>query len=554
MLQNHNNILKSLERKYKGQRCFIIGGGPSINHIHLDMRKAYQDEMTIGVTKAYSILTPNFLVWTDAYFWNTYMGDIAQLKCTKICPTTSVSVPIADQYGITVFQKGPKTAPLIQNEFNGLNIRNNSGVTALRMAYIMGFNPIYLVGIDMNNDDTRKGITHFHDDYKKDNIKRYDKTCTADHYDSFYTYFEQTIREISKRGVSVISCSSTSRLNTILEYRDIQAVLELGREELCMRRPKLTTPVKVRVNPKTCKTGKPRGPKCSTGKQKILFAVTPSGWAYHNRCLALQERLSQYYDITIESNTYAMKYGHMYDLVYISGFEAYGKSGFRPGRSVCTIGGLVVKTLQQAVDMTKSARALAIPNMRWFDDFKRFCNQPVFYISNGVDTKKFVPKLKKDNEKFVVGWVGNDRPHRIPIKRINILRDVCYKIGVNLVEHNWGHNNIPHNKMPEYYKNIDLFCHTSITEGSSNPILEACSCGIPVLATPVGNAPELVESGLELLSMDLSDLASKIKEMQNIGAEKRQKIGEKLRQRMVDEFDWDIIAEKYRTMFETALK
>jgi glycosyltransferase involved in cell wall biosynthesis len=45
----------------------------------------------------------------------------------------------------------------------------------------------------------------------------------------------------------------------------------------------------------------------------------------------------------------------------------------------------------------------------------------------------------------------------------------------------------------------DLFCLPSETEGCPNVILEALSCGCPVVATSVGGAPELVDEDCAIL-------------------------------------------------------
>jgi glycosyltransferase involved in cell wall biosynthesis len=42
---------------------------------------------------------------------------------------------------------------------------------------------------------------------------------------------------------------------------------------------------------------------------------------------------------------------------------------------------------------------------------------------------------------------------------------------------------------------LDLFVSTSFSEGMSNTILEAMACGIPIVATDVGDSGKLVEDG-----------------------------------------------------------
>ena len=46
--------------------------------------------------------------------------------------------------------------------------------------------------------------------------------------------------------------------------------------------------------------------------------------------------------------------------------------------------------------------------------------------------------------------------------------------------------------MPEYYSNIDVCVCASIHEGTPLPILEAMSCGVPIISTDVGIVSEAI--------------------------------------------------------------
>lgn len=48
-----------------------------------------------------------------------------------------------------------------------------------------------------------------------------------------------------------------------------------------------------------------------------------------------------------------------------------------------------------------------------------------------------------------------------------------------------------HAAMPDFYRSLDVYVCMSTCEGTPNPVLEAASCGCPVVSTPVGIVPQL---------------------------------------------------------------
>ena len=49
--------------------------------------------------------------------------------------------------------------------------------------------------------------------------------------------------------------------------------------------------------------------------------------------------------------------------------------------------------------------------------------------------------------------------------------------------------------MPRYLAAADVFCRPSLTEGLGNSFLEAMSCGLPIIATPVGGIVDFLRDG-----------------------------------------------------------
>lgn len=63
----------------------------------------------------------------------------------------------------------------------------------------------------------------------------------------------------------------------------------------------------------------------------------------------------------------------------------------------------------------------------------------------------------------------------------------------------------PHNEIASWLAAADLLCLATSNEGMANVIVEALSCGIPVVTTRVGGNAELVQDGVNGLLVDFGD-------------------------------------------------
>lgn len=106
-----------------------------------------------------------------------------------------------------------------------------------------------------------------------------------------------------------------------------------------------------------------------------------------------------------------------------------------------------------------------------------------------------------------------------------------------------------------YLQTADLFLLPSSTEGLSNSMLEALACGLPIIATTVGGAedvlshndngwlvpPDEPEQLLEALRIVLADQPL------------RNRLGRSARQRMLDAYSLPVIVHKIRAMYDEVL-
>jgi glycosyltransferase involved in cell wall biosynthesis len=109
--------------------------------------------------------------------------------------------------------------------------------------------------------------------------------------------------------------------------------------------------------------------------------------------------------------------------------------------------------------------------------------------------------------------------------------------------------------MPEFYRSIDLFALPSVAgEGLPLAIIEAMATGLPVVATRVGGAAELICNGAEGFVVGRNDPAGLAQSLRlllvDLGL--RQRLGQSARRRAVNEFSMirfaDGVFDVYRSM------
>ena len=107
--------------------------------------------------------------------------------------------------------------------------------------------------------------------------------------------------------------------------------------------------------------------------------------------------------------------------------------------------------------------------------------------------------------------------------------------------------------MAEVYAEIDLLAMPSLSEGLPMALLEAMSAELLVLATPVGDIPEVIkdgDTGFLTPMQDSAALAQRIETLVNMPSVERERVAANARQFIIDHFSADAMAEKYRALLE----
>jgi len=94
----------------------------------------------------------------------------------------------------------------------------------------------------------------------------------------------------------------------------------------------------------------------------------------------------------------------------------------------------------------------------------------------------------------------------------------------------------------------------SVYEGFGFPAGEAMSCGAPVIATTGGSLPEVVgDAGVIVPHSNPDALASAIADLLDNPA-KRDELGRKARQRVLDHFKWERTARQVVDIYRQAMQ
>lgn len=102
----------------------------------------------------------------------------------------------------------------------------------------------------------------------------------------------------------------------------------------------------------------------------------------------------------------------------------------------------------------------------------------------------------------------------------------------------------------KYLNAMDIFVLPSLTETTSLSTLEAMSCGIPVIATPVGHVRNYINNNVNGFLFPFGDievLTSKLQELID-DVELRKDFGDFGRKTVIDKYSWDKCADEIKSV------
>ena len=201
---------------WAGHRCFIIGGGPSVKNV--DVSKL-QGEFTIGINRAYELLSPTILFGVDGQLFGwAELGQLGEESKRKFQEYAGFKVWIAlhTLYPDDTYLIEPDTRDGYRiGSTRCLAFKNNSGYGASNLAAALGANPIYLLGFDMHGNRQGKQAW-WHDGYP------------VDYGENVYTRYIEELNNfaptLQQAGVRVVNLNPKSSLRCF-EFSTLAKVL-----------------------------------------------------------------------------------------------------------------------------------------------------------------------------------------------------------------------------------------------------------------------------------------------------------------------------------------
>jgi glycosyltransferase involved in cell wall biosynthesis len=102
---------------------------------------------------------------------------------------------------------------------------------------------------------------------------------------------------------------------------------------------------------------------------------------------------------------------------------------------------------------------------------------------------------------------------------------------------------------------LDVAANSSRTEGFANTLGEAMACGVPCVATDVGDAAAIVANDGEIVPAgDASAFGRALHRMILLGVQGRRALGARARSRIAASFSIEAVTRQYEELYSVGLK
>lgn len=228
--------IKKYYNLHKGERCFILGSGPSLKKTNLDLIK---DEIIFGVNTIYKILKQYDLKFKyynvgDVNVWKEYYKKILSQDTTLFMGGILANNDYLDNY--EYYSKFQKNEPILiryrgplrlQREWKDNDlVKGNYGAhqiianQSLQLAHYMGFDEVYILGCDCSY----AGKSH-HFDGENYSFQAASTIRSSKYWDETFKEYDMIRKGYEKTGRKVYNATVGGKLD-VFERKSLEEVFD----------------------------------------------------------------------------------------------------------------------------------------------------------------------------------------------------------------------------------------------------------------------------------------------------------------------------------------
>lgn len=301
----------------------------------------------------------------------------------------------------------------------------------------------------------------------------------------------------------------------------------------------------------------------------ILFVCDVMNWAWHYKATEIKNNLPEYnIDIVYTKGTplYSQTDLSKYDHIHVFGWYSISDREKPYINKISTSIASIEYEILRPVDAKRILSTVKIVAVSeyLYNHLLASGYKNVFACYNGVNEEKFRPILRTcNNKKLRVGYAC--KPPSTYDLHGYVIADKLTKYfenneNIEIVPHVANYKTaISHEKMWEYYNSLDVFIHTGRNHlGTPNPVFEASSCALPIVATTNGCIPLLITEGVNgyLIDINMTDeekISLFIEKLEYLSNNRNLcvKMGENNRKTILDNWTWKDRAQSWKKVFES---
>lgn len=153
LAEQNRQKLARFHNRHRGERCFIIGNGPSLKQTDLNLLK---HDLAFGLNRIYLLydsisIRPQYYVSVNELVLEQFAGEIVKIPGQKFLNWNrrQFFLPPADDVHFITYSLGIEDR-FVPTPFRPVSSGGTVTFVAMQLAYFMGFQEAILIGVDHN--------------------------------------------------------------------------------------------------------------------------------------------------------------------------------------------------------------------------------------------------------------------------------------------------------------------------------------------------------------------------------------------------------------------